>query len=204
MVGLGRSILSTRAPLLVAITLATSMLVHLRWLAMPVSIAPLPQDPPVGDAATAADRLAQSLDHPLLPAAEQSASVATAPQQAAFDARLRGVSTGLKVPVAIIEHAGQARVVGEGDVLGAARVDRILPDRVLLEHEGRLETLSLRREAPEQAGAGSPSADAGAEVSGARDPDMDQWMNDLSEADPETAAWLRERMRELHDQQAND
>lgn len=204
MVGLCRSILSTRTPLLVAITLAASMLVHLRWLAMPVSIAPLPQDPPVGDAATAADRLAQSLDHPLLPAAERSASVATAPQEATLDARLRGVSTGLKVPVAIIDHAGQTRVVGEGDVLGAARVDRILPDRVLLEHEGRLETLFLRRAAPEQSGAGSPSTDAGAEVLGARDPDMDQWMNDLSEADPETAAWLRERMRELHDQQAND
>jgi len=202
-VGSGRGVMNTRAPLLVAIVLAASMLAHLRWVAVPRLAAPAAVAP-AGDTRAPADRLAQSLDHPLLPAAEQSASVATAPQQAAFDARLRGVSTGLKVPVAIIEHAGQARVVGEGDVLGAARIDRILPDRVLLEHEGRLETLSLRREAPEQAGAGSPSADAAAEVSGARDPDMDQWMNNLSEADPETAAWLRERMRELHDQQAND
>ncbi len=181
------------------------MLFHLRWLPAPAPVAPpLPQGPATPSAGTAADALAQSLGHPLLPAAAENASAAVAPQPTALDARLRGVSTGLRLPVAIIDHAGQARVVGEGDALGAARIERILPDRVLLEHAGRLETLSLHREAAASAGGGPGSVDAGTEAAGARDADMDQWMNNLSEADPETAAWLRERMRELHDQPAND
>ena len=155
-------------------------------------------------AATAADRLAQSLGHPLLPAAAQSSAAAMTPQPTALDVRLRGISTGLKVPVAIIDHEGRPQVVGEGDVLGAARIERILPDRVVLAHAGRLETLSLHRDEGAGVQNGTSSADARADRSAARDPDMDQWMNDLSEADPETAAWLRERMRELHDQPAND
>jgi hypothetical protein len=182
--------------------LGVSMLLHLRWLAAPVPVAPLPQGPATESAGTAADALAQSLRHPLLPAAAENASATVAPQPTALDARLRGVSTGLRLPVAIIDHAGQSRVVGEGDVLGAARIERILPDRVVLERDGRLETLSLHREPA--AGGGPGAVDAGPEAAGARDADMDQWMNNLSEADPETAAWLRERMRELHDQPAND
>jgi hypothetical protein len=189
---------------MVAIVLAASMLIHLWWVAAPAPVAPLPKDAPTGGAGTPSDMLAQSLGHPLLPAALESGPAATAPRPMALDARLRGVSTGLKVPVAIIDHAGAARVVSEGDALGAARIERILPDRVLLEHAGRLETLSLRHEAAASAGGGPPSADAGAEAAGERDAEMDQWMNNLSEADPETAAWLRERMRELYDQPAND
>lgn len=201
-VGSGRFVTNMRPPLLVALVLAASMLVHLRWVAAPKPGTPIAAAPMAGPRAPA-DVLAQSLDHPLLPAAATNAS-ATAPQQAALDARLRGISTGLKAPVAIIDHGGRTRVVGEGDALGAARIERILPDRILLEHEGRIEALSWRREATASAGEGQPSVDAGAEGSAARDPDMDQWMNNLSEADPETAAWLRERMRELHEQPAND
>lgn len=148
--------------------------------------------------------LAQSLGHPLLPAAAQSGLAAVAPRPTALEARLRGVSTGLKVPMAIIDHAGRTWVVSEGDALGEVRIERILPDRVELAHEGRLETLSLRREAANSTSTVPPSTEAGANGPEARDEEMDRWMNELSEADPETAAWLRERMRELHDQPAND
>lgn len=195
--------LRRRIPLIVSMGIGMAMIVHLGWaLRAPVPARPSTPASEMG-IAPPVDSLALALHTPLLDGAEPTSSSAL---PTALEARLQGVSTGLAVPLAIIDFAGHPRVVAEGDALGEkARVHRILPDRVLLQHGARIEELTMHRASalpksvPEKMptdGIGIPDSQDDAETQ--------QWLQTLSEGDPETAAWLRERLRELHEREPND
>lgn len=195
--------LRRRIPLIVSMGIGVAMIVHLGWaLRAPVPATPSPQAPETG-LASPVDSLALALHAPLL---EGAWSTSPSVPPAALEARLQGVSTGMAVPLAIIDYGGHPRVVAEGEALGdQARVHRILPDRVLLQHGARIEELALHRASampkpvPEKGpanGVGIPDSQDDAETQ--------QWLQTLSEGDPETAAWLRERLRELHEREPND
>ncbi len=194
--------LTRRLPVTVAVGLVVALCGHLGWLLRASS--PMTLAIPARAAQTAApvDPLTQALAAPLLDGAAAASGAPSSVTPTALDARLQGVSTGLAVPLAIIDYAGHSRVVGEGDALGdEARVHRILPDRVLLQHGDRFETLALHR-------APAPGGDAGAsatdEPTAPDDDQVQQWVHTLSEDDPETAAWLRERLQELHERKQHE
>jgi hypothetical protein len=197
-------LLSRRIPLMVSMGLGVAMLMHLTW-ALRTSV---PENFPTPTLETGQipppDFLALALDAPLLDGLQPTLSPVVS--QTALQARLQGVSTGLGPALAIIDHAGHSRIVTEEDALGDdVRVHRILPDRVLLRHGSRLETLALHRESAMPNGnAGHAFADDADLSEGQNDGEMQQWMQTLSEADPETAAWLRERLKELHEREPND
>ncbi|MGB2942194.1 MAG: type II secretion system protein N [Candidatus Macondimonas sp.] len=195
--------LRRRIPLIVSMGVGVAMIVHLGWALR----APAPARPsaPASEPgiAPAVDFLALALRAPLL---DGAASTPSAALPTALEARLQGVSTGWAVPLAIIDFAGHPRVVAEGDALGdKARVHRILPDRVLLQHGTRIEALALHRATvmsrpvPDK----RPVDDVGIPDS-QDDTETQQWLQTLSEGDPETAAWLRERLRELQEREPND
>ena len=195
--------LRRRIPLIVSMGIGMAMIVHLGWaLRAPVPARPSTSAPETG-IAPPVDFLALALRAPLLDGTQPTPSAAL---PTALEARLQGVSTGWAVPLAIIDFAGHPRVVAEGDALGdIARVHRILPDRVLLQHGARIEALTLHRASalpkpvPERQpadGVGIPDSQDDAETQ--------QWLQTLSEGDPETAAWLRERLRELQEREPND
>lgn len=196
---LNEKLLSRRIPLMVSLGLGAAMLVHLAWaLRTPVPSA-LPRDEM--DLASPPDFLALALDAPLLDSLESIPIPVVS--QTALQARLQGVSTGLGPALAIIDHAGRSRVVMEQDALeDGVRVHRILPDRVLLQHGNRLETLALHRQSTIPNANARPAYADDTEVQ--NDGEMQQWLQTLSEADPETAAWLREQLKELHEREPND
>jgi len=195
--------LRRRISLIVSIGIGMAMIVHLGWaLRAPVPATPSTPASETG-IAPAVDSLALALHTPLLDGAQPTPSSAL---PTALEARLQGVSTGLAVPLAIIDFAGHPRVVAEGDALGdKAHVHRILPDRVLLQHGARIEVLALHRTTvmsrpvPDK----RPVDDVGIPDS-QDDAETQQWLQTLSEGDPETAAWLRERLRELQEREPND
>lgn len=195
--------LHRRIPLVVSVGVGIAMIAHLGWaLRAPVPMTPSMQAPGTR-LVPPVDSLALALNAPLLDgAAPRSPSMLPT----VLEARLQGVSTGLAAPLAIVEYAGRPRVVAEGDALGEeARVHRILPDRVLLQRGDRLETLALHRaSAMTQANPEKLPADGVGIPDSQADAEMQQWLQTLSEGDPETAAWLRERLQELQERTPND
>lgn len=195
--------LRRRIPLIVSMGIGMAMIVHLGWaLRAPVPARPSTSAPETG-IAPSVDFLALALRAPLLDGTESTPSSAL---PTALEARLQGVSTGWAVPLAIIDFAGHPRVVAEGDALGdKARVHRILPDRVLLQHGARIEALTLHRASalPKSVPERQPADGVGIPDS-QDDAETQQWLQTLSEGDPETAAWLRERLRELQEREPND
>jgi general secretion pathway protein C len=81
-----------------------------------------------------------------------------------LDLRLAGIIYRGATPLALIAEGNRAETVHRiGDRIGDARIERILPDRVLLARSNGLEALSLPREAINQgadAGAGSGMVEA--------------------------------------------
>jgi hypothetical protein len=195
--------LRRRIPLIVSMGIGGMMIVHLGWTLRVAAPARLSTQASETGIVPPVDFLALALRAPLVDGAESTPSSAL---PTALAARLQGVSTGLAAPLAIIDFGGQPRVVGEGDALGEnARVHRILPDRVLLQHGARIEALTLHRASvlPKSVPEKRP-ADGGGIPDSQDDDETQQWLQTLSEADPETAAWLRERLRELHEREPND
>ena len=190
-----------RLPAAVVLGLVIAMCAHLGWLlrASQPAVHPAQADPIRTPASS--DPLALALAAPLLADAGDRTDTPSSMTEAALEARLQGVSTGLAMPLAIIDYAGHARVLTQGDALDEdTRVQQILPDRVMLQRGARIETLMLHRTDP-----GPESDEQSADESTTTDEEqVQQWAHTLSESDPETAAWLRERLQELHERKTHE
>lgn len=199
------TVLRVRLPLLLAVGIGAAMFWHLKtWWHT---------DAPASEAESAlmdagdevaSDALARSLANPLLPPVPMATAPVAIAGPTSLSARLRGVSTGFAFPLAIIEYAGQTHVLGEGGVLEPnVQLHQIFSDRVVLQHSGRQTILPLYPESGADPGQRDSQPDIAqpGRADETQDEDMARWLNDLSEADPDTAVWVRERMRELHERE---
>jgi type II secretory pathway component PulC len=199
------TVLRVRLPLLLTVGIIAAMFWHLHTWRHP-GVPASETVPALMDARDdmTSDALARSLANPLLPTVTLPTAAIAAAGPSSLSARLRGVSTGFAFPLAIIEYEGQTHVLGEGGVLESnVQLHQIFSDHVVLQHNGRKTVLPLYPEAGTEPGPHDlqPETAQAGRTDGVQDEDMARWLNDLSEADPDTAVWVRERMKELHDRE---
>ncbi|WP_455366985.1 type II secretion system protein GspC, partial [Kaarinaea lacus] len=179
--------LDTRLPLIIAflaILLLTHSLAKLTWNLVPQpaleSVPAAQQERPSVQRVTREQPLARKISNYNLFGKFEPKKAAVAPAQplvvpeTRLNLKLRGVfaSDDLNAARAIIADArGDEDSYSIGSqVPGGAILNEIYPDRVILEHNGRLETLKLPVEDTQDAGAGSSSTAAGGAGSSSSSP----------------------------------